>query len=231
MSLVLPPPVLAADFGTLLSIVFVVIAVLSWISNALSSTGNSRPANRPADGPRPARPARPRDERLQDEIDIFLQEVGGKRPENAQRTKVEPVEVVEFEDAIEPAPVVAVAESEGDRSARGRRPPVSTIAERSLVGPEELGNGVKSHVAQSMQDRVGAEVQQHLGHTIDASVSEHLGQFTAQSLASTSNEIVPGTISGSPITQPAITMLKNPDGVRQAIMLSEILAPPLAKRQ
>lgn len=227
MSLLLPIPVLAADFGTLLSIVFVVIAFLSWVSNLLSNSSN--PPARPAENPRPARPAqpaqvaRPRDDRLQDEIDIFLREVGGKKAEKT--ADVEAVEIVEFEDAVPPR---TDYDPDAKRLPRTRKAHVSTIAGRSLAGPEEVGGGIKARIAEHKQDRLGVNLP--LGHGIEASVNEHLGHFTGQSLTSSVESSVAETNVGSPITQRVITLLNDPEGVRQAILVSEILAPPLARR-
>src|SRR5438309_11605891 len=68
-------PVFAADADTVIATIVALITIVGWIINLVSNKNQKGPpvANRP----RPA--ARPRDERLQDEINIFIQDAGGQR--------------------------------------------------------------------------------------------------------------------------------------------------------
>src|SRR5882672_8092788 len=67
-------PVLA-DAEGIGAVILAVITVIGWIASLVSNKNQKGPpvANRP----RP--PVRPRDDRLQQEINIFLEETGGKR--------------------------------------------------------------------------------------------------------------------------------------------------------
>src|SRR5437879_11478336 len=75
-----PNPVLA-DADTVIATVVAVITIVGWIINLVSNKNQKGPpvANRP----RP--PARPRDERLQEEISIFIEDAGGQRSRQGSR--------------------------------------------------------------------------------------------------------------------------------------------------
>lgn len=96
----LPPPVLADGVGSLIGIVFVVLMILSWIMQLIggSNRQQQRPANRgPQRAPR-QQPRRPRDEKLQKEIDVFLNEVGGRDAGKGAGSEEVPIEIVPEEE-------------------------------------------------------------------------------------------------------------------------------------
>ena len=78
-------PVLA-DHDAVIAVIVALITVVGWIANLISNKNQKTPpaANRP----RP--PARPRDERLQKEINIFMEETGkpGSRSNTGTRPPV-----------------------------------------------------------------------------------------------------------------------------------------------
>ena len=69
----LPPPVFA-DAGAVVGLLVLIFTVVGWLVNLANSQNNppAPPQNRP-------RPPRPREDRVQNEIDIFLQEVRGEK--------------------------------------------------------------------------------------------------------------------------------------------------------
>src|SRR5690606_14567727 len=81
-----------------------VIAFIGWIMNLVNSNKTQPPPPRPAD--RPRRPPRPREDRLQSEIDLFLEEVSGRR-------QVEPSDIEIIEPIEEPQrrPLVTTQET------------------------------------------------------------------------------------------------------------------------
>src|SRR5262245_48899981 len=66
---------LLADGEGITAVITILIVVIGWIANLVSNKNQKGPpvANRP----RP--PARPRDERLQQEISIFIEDAGGQK--------------------------------------------------------------------------------------------------------------------------------------------------------
>jgi hypothetical protein len=215
-------------------VAFAAIAFVSWVVKQIAAQNNAA-ARRP--GPRPARP---RNDRIQQEIDQFIQEAAGRRPPRKEVVSVDDIEIVSPPAAgrrpgprrpaprpsrpvrpVEPKP--AVAERPGQAA-----------AQRHLTGREQLGAGLSNHVRTHMDNRVAAEVQQHLPHAVDQEVSQHLGAFAARSTGPTALPL--DAAAGRRAATPALALLgelRSPGGVRQAIILQEILQRPrsLRKRQ
>ena len=236
----MPIPVFAGIFDAI-PVIFLIIAFIGWILNLVS--GKNRP-RRPAGAGRaddpPVRPLMPRDNRLQNEIDVFLREAQskGRNPDD------EPVEVVEIEEVEElgesprrltPRPQrqaeLQRAEAQARaQSARGSHQPGANIANRKDPGSDNLGSGIRQRVLQPMQEgRVVSNAQHHIGHSVDQSVSEHLGQFSAD------QRIINGAAKSKgdlPAVADSISNLfRDASGIRQAIILNEILTRPSSRRR
>lgn len=82
------------------------------------------------------------------------------------------------------------------------------------------GAAIKEHVDSHLEPRINAQVQQH----IDQHVQAHIG--SNQAAASSASLDDPDYQTGVSIRQ----LLKNPGGVRQAILVNEILKRPRAFR-
>jgi hypothetical protein len=214
------PPLLAADPGTIIGLIVGALTLLGWIMNY----ANQKQAQQPVQRPQRPRPQRPADDRLQSEIDIFLEEVrGGRRklgeeparsapagPRPAQRTEraaARPVEQRHLEPKL--APRVE------PRVAKRKRP--GTPEDRSRVRPR-----VTEHIS---TDRIEAHAGQ-LGRGIEAAVQSHLGLLAAAQPAPAAPEAAAATPAGQSAAQRIRTMLREPEGVRQAVLISEILSRP-----
>ncbi|MEX0702271.1 MAG: hypothetical protein WD069_09265 [Planctomycetales bacterium] len=222
-------PLLAQIEGcSAVAVAFVVITIIGWILQLVS--GAKRQEQQRAR--RPVQP-RPRDDRLQSEIDLFLEEVGGRRrpPEPARRR--EPAGPAILEVVPEERP-----RAEGRLpSARSRpaqpQPPQRTAAQRARIesrhiDSSRLGGEVRAHLQESLEvSRVSAHVSQHLAPIVEKSDSEHLGMFTGGGGALGTA----ATTRSSGLTHPVVALVRNPQGMRQAILLSEILGRPLAQRR
>jgi len=87
----------------------------------------------------------------------------------------------------------------------------------------ERGSSVSEHVDQHMHTSTIADhVEEFLDHDVNASVEQHLGQRTTASPEVSRDQ----GKSVSAIGQ----MLRDPDSVRRAIILNEVLMPPKALR-
>lgn len=211
-------PVFAADFGPLIGLAVLVISILSWIVNIIKSASAEAP--KPAEGRRPER----RPDKLRSEIEEFLEELtkpgqtrppkeprptapsgpSPRRPSNKQQRPPQPPA-----KKAKSAPAPAKAERPG-----------STLSGRHLETPA-LGSNVREHVSTHMAaDRVIAAAEQDLGHRIDAAVQHDLGAPTATSVTTTSRP-----------PHPLLVALRSPGGVRQAVLLHEILQRPKALRR
>ena len=217
-------------------ILFLVISFAVWIFNLISQ---NKAKGRVDAGPRrPAGP--PRDRRVQNEIDVFLKEIGGGRKiEIAQDDDIF-IEIVPEEERIgtqrqrrlgrtfpqqrslQPQPVTEMPEAQPPVHQR----PGSGIAERKGPGSTNLGSDVRQHVSEHMRDGMVAEhVQQHLAHNVNQSVTQHLG--TSRRDSKTQQRVDP--LPPSPLA--IAKLLHNPSGMRQAILLSEILSRPKGLRR
>uniref|UniRef100_A0A7C2PFX2 Uncharacterized protein n=1 Tax=Schlesneria paludicola TaxID=360056 RepID=A0A7C2PFX2_9PLAN len=207
---VLPlPPLLLADIGEWIGLAILLLTVLGWIVNAIK--GNA-PDGKPA-----ARPGR-RD--LRTELEVFLEELQGNKPapqpEPPRKPARPPQPVAKNPPPPKPRP---------DKKPPPRRvqPSTTAAAEPGQVSP--IGSGVREHVAAYMApDRVAAHAQQHVGERrIDKAVEQDLGGGTVAPVAPAEQP------RGKP--HPLLAALAQPSGMRQAILMQEILQKPRALRR
>lgn len=222
-----PPlvPVLAADDMIVGGIIFL-LTVIGWVANLISSKNQKGPpiANRP----RP--PVRPRDDKLQQEINIFVEDAGAQRRKGAAgRQGVPAGRAAGGQPAGRGQP--AVAGQPGRKTAGAKPPrklrPGETLASRPAPVTETLGAGVKQSLSQHMVDRVSQEVQQRLAPRVDERVAADLGP-TMSSGASMRAPALPAPVSATVRADRFGELLRNPANVRQAIVLNLILSAPPA---
>ena len=109
---------------------------------------------------------------------------------------------------------------------RGTDPKQTAAPRRQLEStlPNTTGRpsstAVKEHVSSHLEPRINAQVQQH----IDQHVQAHIG--SNQAATSSASQDDPAYQTGASIRQ----LLKNPGGMRQAILVNEILKRPRAFR-
>lgn len=233
MQIVWPAPILAADWGEeAIALVIFLISILSWLINTIRSASADKnvPPPRPANADRPQQPK----QQLQNEIDVFLREVGAKnkpqqagaerrlpaaprQPPEPPRRARQPLQRSDSQTAVKPAQSPPQREQR-KRSFEERKSPVST----------ELGKEVRTHVSQYMQaERLPTHAASGLGQEVVASVADHLGKFTAITPAPMSDAPPPPVTAANTIA----SMLRNPNSVRQAILINEVLARPKALRK
>ena len=238
-------PVLAADADAIIGVIIFLITVVGWVANLVSNKNQKGPpvANRP----RP--PQRPRDERLQQEINIFVEDSGGQRKKGAASRPVVPAGRAVAGQSPGQFPGRGQGSNSGQAkrqpaaSATGRPPrkqlrPGETLASRPApvtdslgagsLGTGSLGKGVKQSLSQHMTDRVSQEMQQRLAPRVEENVAADLGT-TMTSGASMRAPPLPPAVSATLRADRFAEMLRNPASVRQAIVLNLILSPPLAR--
>ncbi|HEY2251377.1 MAG TPA: hypothetical protein VGH74_09965 [Planctomycetaceae bacterium] len=212
-----PPliPVLAADDFIVGFIIFL-LTVVGWVINLISSKNQKGPpvANRP----RP--PLRPRDEKIQQEINIFLEDAGGK---NKKGAAARPAATAARSAASQPKRKSMAQTGKPGRKAR----PGESLAGRPAPLTETLGTGVKQHLSQHMADRVSQEVQQRMAPRVEEKALADLGP-TMSSGAPMRAPALPAAVSATVRADRFAEMLRNPAHVRQAIVLNLILSPPPA---
>jgi hypothetical protein len=213
MPLNMPYVPILADAEAVIAVIVILVTIIGWVANLVSNKNQKGPpvANRP----RP--PARPRDDRLQEEISIFIEDAGGQRSRQGSRGG----------GAARQAPAPRNPPGKRPPAAPqpkkpGRRPrPGEDIATRQAPVTETLGTGLKQHVSQSMTERVTQEVQQRLAPRVEEKLAEDLG-----------TPVTTGAARAASTPGPAIKperfadLLRNRTGVQQAIVMNLILSPP-----
>ena len=168
-------PILAAG-GTAISVLFLVIAFVSWLWNVFNGNQNAPGAGQRAQ-PRPG--GKKIEPDLQAEINRFLKNVMGQK--QGQEEELE-VLVVENEDeqprrrqksrskaeAAKRKSAAAQPKPEGSEGP-GETRPGGRISQRKGPGSTTLGSGLRQHVAEHMQEgRVLQQTQSHLAHGVAA---------------------------------------------------------------
>lgn len=211
----------AFDADNVVGLIFVLVAIIGWIVNLVS--GKQKGGIGPAP-PKPRPPARPRDEKLQKEIDVFLDEV---RPGAARQKSPQPQRSSERktqQPAAKSSQKKSAAAASSEQPAR-RRPPGGDVSSRAAPVSKDLGTGVRSHVAEHLQSgKITQEVSQDLKDRVSESVTTHLGQFSGSSSSPTAPE---QPTAAQQIGQ----LLRSPASVRQAMLINTILSPPLGRRK
>lgn len=209
-------PVLAAlDVGEIIGIIFLVVSALGWFVKVVK--GQADAVQRPRIGP-------PEGVRMRTEIETFLEEISTAANPNRPPAKTN----APPRPAERPRPPGAKAGKKSGKPQPGAKPqktpkPIASLAEQHLAS-SNLGAGVRSHVSDYMQpERIAAEVKQDLAGLIPAQVQAEIGRGKSISGVATSTAAEP--------IHPLITLLRNPQGVRQAIVLQEILQRPKALRR
>lgn len=203
-----PLPLLFADADAVVTIIAVVIGIITWIIRVISNAGNPVPPV-PAKG-RP--PVRQRDDRLSQEISIFLEESAKNSPARGNENKTQ-------KRPAKPAKKTPPPPEPKAKKPPRRLVPGQEVAARHLDAQRDLGDNVRKNVQQHLSDNIGKEVSQHLKSRISESVSEHLG--------TSSTAPPPSLTSGMPSkAQGLAEALRNPATIRQAIVMNMILSRP-----
>jgi hypothetical protein len=240
--------VVLADADGVMTLIFVVFAIISGIMKLVNGAQGEAPAPAAGNKPKPARP-----KSLEDEIASFLNDVKSKNREgaggNSGRDPKQPAEVIFDErprptaqrpgqatkpkppQATPPKPQRGTQESRKKGSAASppmaNRSPKKPVATQSAAGAQqrvaghaaELGQGVQSHLKAHMSERIGQMVSHDLAPRISESVASHLGNATPVTTAATVAQVP---------EHPLLSELRQPQTLQRAMVASLILAPPRA---
>jgi len=203
-----PEPILAITPGQIIGLIIFTISVLSWIVNLVQG-------NQQNQAPRPKN--RPRDP-VQSELEKFLQEVVGGKAQPERKRPPQPLP--------QQKPSRAANEKKGGKAKSPQSRPART--ETAMQRPGEraaashlqtstLGQGIRSHVLEHLDsNRIGATAQQDLASTARGDLRP---DATSDALSRAGN------------IHPLAKALRDPQGVRQAILLNEILSRPKSLRR
>lgn len=209
-------------------LIAIVVFVIWGINHLVSSVGKAKPQQRPR--PAPPRNVVPKNQpapaqNLSGEIEDFLKRAAQKRQDKSRRKKPEPV--VEKKVVVPPKPVTMLSDtSDQDFEVR-------------------TGQSVADHVREHLDNRQFSQRAEHLGdqgiNKGDLEREAHRKQvFDHQlgRLADTSNQQSEKILTAQAATRQATTdaaaaaaipiasMLANPESLKQAVILNEILSRP-----
>ncbi len=131
----------------------------------------------------------------------------------------------------------AATAQRGQQSRQKQRQPAGnekasqkTSSNARTSGNRSSGSGVGAHVdsfiGQHVKSHIGKQIADAVQHDINAQVRSHLGEDKNKQAASTAS-----TTHGSATAGDLLTALRSPEGVRQAILISEVLGKPKALRR
>ncbi len=202
------------DGGQIIGICVLVISVLSWFVNAIK--GNN------ADGvPREKKPAaKPQSGRS--EIESLLKQLSGEKPKpqpqpqqkQQQKRQEQPQRAAKQQARAKPKPAPSRPTSAAS-SISGSSRPMARPGEASMasMAQSNVGSAVRSH---------------HLGNKVDAEVQRDV---PAAFLNNFGHGIAPASEPQERQVHPLVKVLRDPNGVRNAILLNEILQRPKALRR
>ena len=220
-------------------IVFLAISFVTWIMN-LKNKDNKKPAVN-----RPARPAGQGGKKasVKSELEQFLEEVSGqKQPEQKPRPAPRPAPRPQREVAAQvreekprrrprPQPSKTQQQKTTPKQQRPRRRPapakVPPPKKATLREDQErkdrqrsarpLGSGIDAHV----DSYIDQHVESHINHGVNESVRQHLGNRTRETRTSDTEALASEVVAA----------LRNPQDVKKAILIGEVLLKPRALRQ
>lgn len=217
-------PLLAAG-GTAISVLFLVIAFISWLWNVINGNQNN-PAAKGRVNPQ-ANAGRGQGKDLQAEINRFLKNIMEQKQGGGQ----DDLEVLVAEEVNEPPPPPKKRQKRLAASAREKaekaqdsaqvlesRRPGGQIAQRKGPGSADLGSGVRQHVAEHMQEgRVRQHSQDMLAHGVAERVQKDLGVFSAAEMVPARKQAV--TVTAADV----VKLVRDPLDLKRAFALNLIL--------
>lgn len=200
------PLVLARiDPPQIIGLVVVVISVLSWLVNVIQG-------NNPDGMPRPKQ-QKPKPRPSRNELEDLLQEL------NVEKRKPNP-----------PPPPPRQAKPQVDRSRQKQKaprpgaPPPYAPSRPATSRPAAPIPDLK--VVPSIASIGGAVRSQHLGHRVDDAVALDIASGVEQDLGVRAPLAQPISVA----VHPLVKVLRDPNGMRQAVLLNEILQRPKSLR-
>lgn len=237
-------PLFSAGFQELVALIFVMVSVIGYIIKTVQGTNQQLP-------PPVQRPGKRREERNADELDSFLQQMN--RQPDQRRTnetgrggsnRARPQGSGGQSGASQRPPAKPVQRQQP----AGQQPPARRLVEdrasrREAAAMGASGSGsVAQHVREHMSERIAEEAKRDVGQDIKESVQHNMGTGlqapaeTGSGVRKTATQLFakdPPTAAECCSTlrmESLRKMLGNPDSIRQAIVVQEILNRPKCLR-
>jgi hypothetical protein len=201
------------------------------------------PDGKTPDGKTQGAPSR-RDNQFRNEIEVFLEEVGrrGSPSDPPQRREAgrggSAAAMPMARPTMPPQPARPVPRPTGPANPTKAEPPKvvpqvgpprpgAEIASRKAPVSDDLGAQIRAHLSQYLESsRLSQRARTDLGKAVELAVREHLGTMDTGGAAGL-DPLDARTQSGQPI----VALLRDPAGVRTAILVNEILERPKCLRR
>lgn len=237
-------PLFSAGFSELMALVFVMVSVIGWIIKQAQGNNQQLP-------PPVQRPGKRREERNADELDSFLQQLNRQsEPRQANQSgrgnpnrSRPPGASGQTAGSQRPAARTVQRQQPAAPSQPARRLVEDSVARREAAAQGASGSGgVAQHVREHMAERIGEEAKRDVGQGIKDSVLQNMGTGllapaeTGTSARKTAKQLFAKEPSSAAECCAANRMeslrkmLGNPDSIRQAIVIQEILNRPKCLR-
>jgi len=201
---------LLADLTDFVPLIVGAIALIGWIANKVKEAGGGAGA-----GVQDAAAGNGAG-RVQAEIDRFLQQVRGGVGQAVENVVERPVE-----PAKQPEPQAARRELSG-------------LSNRHVIGDRHIDTDVDDDVVSHLpKGRMARLVEEDLGHGVERSVASHMGSVfdTDVESAESAESAEIWKDGGSGLTAEALVgLLTRPEGIRQAVVVQEVLSRPKGRR-
>ncbi len=230
------PPVFGAGIQELIALVFVLVSVIGWVIRQVQGNNQQMP-------PPVQRPGKRREERVNDEIDNFLQQAKRNQEPN------KPPEVARPQVANRPKPPGNRGPAPQRQAAKPPQPAPAPVQESRRIRDENparpagsnLGASLNQHVREHMAERIVKEAQRDVGQDIKDSVQKHMGSVSRPAYGSTNPTRVTTEELFAANAAPAVgtccvraeklkMLLRNPESIRQAIIIQEVMNRPKCLR-
>ena len=203
------PQIVTAGLGDVVPALFIVIAIVSGIRNFLKERANAQQVQQMR-----KRKRQGRELEQNDELSQFLNEVGTSGKQSKPQKRKRPTQRQHAEERRRRRTARGQRQrpkSQGRKSRRQSQPESSSISDRHLE-TDDLGSVREHHLESTVKDR-------HLESDV---ADRHLFDDIDQQQQSSGRQQSP---------HPIAKLLSEPTGVRNAILLNEILQPPLSRRK
>lgn len=187
----------------IIGISVLVITVLSWFVNYIQG-------NTPDGTPRPQRP-KPKPQTTRSEIEELLQELSGERRRPKPEQREQPPRPPKPQPERARAKPKPTPQKPGNLSTAPALRSTARVS-NSALSSTNLGEGLRSH---QLGSQIDVDVQKQV-----ATVQHDLG-----------NRIAPAAPPQEPQLHPLVKILRDPNGMRQAVLLNEILQGPRSSRR
>ena len=245
-------PVFAAGFQELVALIFVMVSVIGWVIKTVQGNNQQLP-------PPVQRPGKRREERTADELDSFLQQVNRQtepqqQPQPQQQRR--PNETGGRSGGNRSRPQGGGQQAGSQRppakkpqqQPSGSQQPVRRLVDDNASRREAAGigvsgsGGVAQHTREYMSERIGQEAKRDVGQDIRESVRQSMGTGlvapveTGTSVRKTASELFAkepssaAECSAAKRMESLRRMLSNPESIRQAVVIQEILNRPKCLR-